>query len=99
MFKAVVAALLLTCALGASADTQVDVSQIYGKIQFVDSNPDYKVKVVTQDADLKVQQVDSSSDSVGKWQTVDVNPDYKVQIVDSNPDFTIQYVDSYPGVN
>lgn len=99
MFKVALASLLLTCTFCAHAGTTVDVSKIYGKIQFVDSYPDYKVKVVNQFPDLKVKKVDSWPDSVGKWQTVDSYPDYKIQIVDSYPDFTIEYVESWPGVN
>ncbi|NVZ59535.1 hypothetical protein HX797_24995 [Pseudomonas edaphica] len=82
MFKVALASLLLTCAFGAQAGTSVDVSKIYGNIQYVDHYPDYKVQVV-----------DHYPDSAGKWKTVDHYPDYKIQIVDHYPDFTIQYVD------
>ena len=99
MLKSVCLSLLVFGASAAWADTTVDVSKIYGKIQFVDSFPDYKVQVVDSFPDLKVQQVDSFPDSPGKWKTVDSFPDYKIQIVDSFPDFKIQYVDSFPGVN
>ena len=88
MFKVVIASLLLSCTFWASAATSVDVSKIYGNIQFVDSFPDYKVKVVDSYPDLKVQRVDHYPDSAGKWKTVD-----------HYPDFTIQYVDHYPGAN
>ena len=88
MFKVALASLLLTCAFGAQAGTSVDVSKIYGNIQYVDHYPDYKVQVV-----------DHYPDSAGKWKTVDHYPDYKIQIVDHYPDFTIQYVDHYPGAN
>ena len=99
MFKVALASLLLTCAFGAQAGTSVDVSKIYGNIQFVDHYPDYKVQVVDHYPDLKVQKVDHYPDSAGKWKTVDHYPDYKIQIVDHYPDFTIQYVDHYPGAN
>lgn len=75
-----------------------DVSRIYGKIQYVDSFPDYKVQVVSSFPDLKVQHVSSFPDKPGKWQIVDSFPDYKIQKVSSFPDFKIQYVDSFPGV-
>lgn len=75
-----------------------DVSKIFGKIQIVDSFPDYKVQVVDSFPDLKVQKVKSFPDKPGKWQIVDSFPDFKIQIVDSFPDFKIQYVDSFPGV-
>jgi hypothetical protein len=99
MLKSVFLSLLVLGSSAALADTTVDVSKIYGKIQFVDSFPDYKVQVVDSFPDLKVQQVDSFPDSPGKWKTVDSFPDYKIQIVDSFPDFKIQYVDSFPGPN
>jgi len=75
-----------------------NVAKIHGRIQFVDSFPDYKVKVVTSFPDLRVQKVKSFPDKAGKWQIVTSFPDYKIQLVDSFPDFTIQYVTSFPGV-
>lgn len=75
-----------------------DVSKIYGRIQYVDVFPDYKVEVVTACADLKVQEVDQSPDSPGKWQIVDVFPDYKIQKVKAFGDFKIEYVKSFPGL-
>jgi|SRR5689334_19495697 hypothetical protein len=99
MLKTVFLSLLVFGSSSVLADTKVDVSKIYGNIQFVDSYPDYKVKIDNGWPDLKVKKVDSYPDSVGKWKIVDSYPDYKIQIVDSYPDFTIKYVDSYPGVN
>lgn len=92
--------LLLGATLSVSGDERQgkpDVSRIYGKIQFVESFPDYKVKVVTSFPDLKVKLVEHFPDAPGKWQIVDRFPDYKIQIVESFPDFTIQYVSSFPG--
>lgn len=82
---------------GSGPARAVDVSKIFGKIQFVDSFPDYKVQVVSSFPDLKVQKVTSFPDGPGKWQVVDSFPDYKIQVVESFPDFKIQYVDSFPG--
>jgi len=78
-------------------NSKVNVGQIYGKIQLVQSFPDYKVKVVDSFPDLKVQLVNSFPDKPGKWQIVNSFPDYKIQLVDSFPDFTIKYVNSFPG--
>lgn len=96
---AVILALVLTGLPRESSaeEKKLDVSKIHGRIQFVDSFPDYKVKVVSSFPDLKVQKVESFPDKPGRWQIVDAFPDYKIQIVDSFPDFTIQYVDSFPG--
>ena len=75
----------------------VDVLKIYGKIQIVNSFPDYKVQVVNSFPDLKVQVVNSFPDKPGKLQMVNSFPDYKIHIVNSFPDFKIQYVNSFPG--
>lgn len=87
----------LLVGLVSSAHAKPDVSQIYGKIQVVNSFPDFKVQIVDSFPDLKVQKVTSFPDSAGKWQFVDAHPDYKIQFVDSFPDFKIQYVTSFPG--
>ena len=89
-----VTALILT---GRASDKKVDVSKIHGRIQFVQSFPDYKVQVVTSFADLHVQIVTSFPDKPGQWQIVESFPDYKIEMVNSFPDFTIQYVKSFPG--
>lgn len=81
------------------ACTKAEIRRVFGKIQFVDSFPDYKVKIVAGNADLKVQKVLSFPSAPGKWKIVNSFPDYKIQIVDAFPDFTIRYVDAFPGTN
>jgi hypothetical protein len=77
--------LVMLLALAARAgDKKVDVSKIHGRIQFVQSFPDYKVQAVTSFPDLRVQIVKSF-------------PDYKIEMVNSFPDFKIQFVKSFPG--
>ena len=84
---------------GASQNSKkMDLSKIHGKIQLVNSFPDYKVQVVDSFADLHVKKVTSFPDDPGEWQIVDSFPDFKIQIVTSFPDFKIKYVDSFPGV-
>ena len=78
-------------------DKKVDVSKIHGRIQYVNSFPDYKVQAVTSFPDLRVQIVESFPTSPGQWQIVDSFPDYKIEMVDSFPDFKIQFVSSFPG--
>ena len=63
--------LLFAFAQNAQAGTTAPVMSIYGKIQVVDSFPDYKVKVVDSFPDLKVKTVSSFPDGPGKWQFVD----------------------------
>lgn len=77
----------------------VNVSTVYGKIQFVDSFPDYRVKAVNSFPNLKVKKVASFPNGPGQWQIVNSFPDFKIKLVDSFPDFTIQYVNSFPGVD
>jgi hypothetical protein len=83
--------------VSADPDT-VNVARVYGRIQFVEHFPDYKVQVVDHFPDLRVQRVEHFPDGPGKWQVVDQFPDYKIQLVEHFPDFTIQYVEHFPGV-
>jgi hypothetical protein len=80
-----------------ASDKKVDVSKIHGRIQYVQSFPDYKVQAVTSFADLHVQIVTSFPDKPGQWQIVESFPDYKIEMVNSFPDFTIEFVNSFPG--
>ncbi len=98
-FRALLIVAVATIGLiSSTASTSAPVAKIYGKIQFVDSFPDFKVQVVDSFADLHVQKVSSFPDGAGKWQIVESFPDFKIQIVESFPDFTIKYVESFPGV-
>lgn len=72
--------------------------KLYGKIQFVTSFPDIKVKVVESFPDLKVKIVDAFPDDCGEWQIVNSFPDIKVQIVESFPDIKIKFVEAFPGL-
>ena len=81
----------------ATPDT-LDLSRIYGRIQYVEHFPDYKVQVVEHFPDLSVQVVEHFPDAPGKWQIVEHFPDYTIQLVEHFPDFKIKYVDSFPGV-
>lgn len=84
--------------IAAKGHIKPPLGKIHGRIQFVDSFPDFKVQQVSSFPDLRVQKVDAFPDAPGKWQIVDSFPDYKIQLVDSFPDFTVQFVDSFPGV-
>lgn len=94
----------MACAAGAgdpascAGKEALDLARIHGRIQVVESFPDYKVKVVESFADLHVQVVESFPDKPGTWKMVDSFPDYRIQFVESFPDFTIRYVSSFPGV-
>jgi hypothetical protein len=95
--RRLLALLLLTGLHTAAAEDKVDVARIHGRIQFVTSFPDYKVKLVESFADLHVKLVESFPDEPGKWQVVESFPDFKIQLVESFPDFTVRYVESFPG--
>jgi hypothetical protein len=85
-------------------DCTLDGKNLWGKVREVDSIgfPDFKVKVVSVGADLRVQQLDSLGfpTSCGKWQMVDnlTTPNFKVQIVQLGEDFSIQYDSLSPGL-
>ena len=76
---------------------QVDVSLVFGKIQFVNAFADYKAQVVAAAEDLRVERVTAFARMPGQWEIVDAFPDYKIELVDAFPDFTIRWVDSFPG--
>jgi len=61
---------LLLIAPATLADSLPDVAKIFGRIQFVTSFPDYKVKVVDSFADLHVQVVEIFPDKPGLGQMV-----------------------------
>jgi hypothetical protein len=94
---AVAALLALLILVVRAGDKKVNVSKVHGRIQYVKSFPDYKVKAVTSFPDLRVQVVESFPTSPGQWQIVESFPDYKIEMVESFPDFTVQFVSSFPG--
>lgn len=71
---------------------------LYGRVRFVESLQDIKVKVVTTSPDLRVKMVTSSTNRCGEWEIVDFLPDLKVQFVETLPDIEIQFVENNPGV-
>lgn len=90
---------LSLCAADISpAMEKPNLEKLHGRVQWVNSFPDYKIKIVESSADLHVKLVTSFPDDPGEWQTVKSFPDFKIQIVDSFPDFTVKYVESFPGV-
>jgi hypothetical protein len=76
---------------------KVDVSKIYGRIQYVDAFADYTIEVVSAFPDLKVEVVDAFADSAGEWEIVTAFPDFTIQKVSAFGDFKVQYVDDFPG--
>lgn len=81
-----------------SKDCRFEGVPLHGKVQVVDSFPDFKVKVVDSFPDLKVKAVDHFPDDCGEWKFVDSFPDFKIKFVSSFPDFKIKMVESFPGL-
>ena len=81
----------------SQAPVHVDVSKIYGRIEYVTCFADYKVEVVDAFEDLRVEEVSAFADSAGEWQIVDAFPDFTIEKVDAFGDFKIRYVDDFPG--
>ena len=79
----------------AAEKKKLDPSKIYGRIQFVKSFPDYKVKSVSSFPDLKVKIV-KTLPGPGEWEIVNSFPDYKIEMVNSFPDFTVEFADGVP---
>lgn len=69
-----------------------------GRVQFVESFPDFTVRYVDAFADLHVRQVEAFPDECGKWQHVEAFPDFKVKVVDAFEDLQIRTVESFPGL-
>jgi hypothetical protein len=76
-------------------DCTYNGKKLWGKVQYVDSFPDFKVKV-SYFPDLNVQET-SFPTSCGQWQVVTSFPDFKVQKVDYFEDFDIAY-SYFPGI-
>jgi hypothetical protein len=72
--------------------------KLYGKYRVDDIFPDFTVREVTFNEDLKVRKVGFSPDACGKWERDDVFYDFKIRIVTFNEDFKIRYVDFSEGL-
>ena len=84
-----------------------NVSNVYGKIKFVQYNEDYKVRIVDNKEDLSVKLIqnvfyDSRQKKTGisdynkgqlniQWKIVNYFEDYRIKIVDKGEDFSIKY--------
>ncbi|MCA6974255.1 hypothetical protein [Pectobacterium carotovorum] len=63
---------LVCCAvLFSPFSLAVDVSKIYGRIQIVDYNEDYRVRIVDSREHLRVQEVTAFANRPGEWEIVD----------------------------
>jgi hypothetical protein len=67
---------------------------LQGRVKVVTFDPDYRVQLVNQGANLVIEQVASKAKSCGQWQFVNQNYDFSVQLVYEGADFTISIVKS-----
>ena len=72
--------------------------RLYGKIQIVSEHADVTVQEVGSFPDLKMKQVPAYPDRCGMWQLVETGGDTKIQFVSAFPDVRIQRVAAYPGL-
>lgn len=72
--------------------------KLFGHVQYVDSFPDVKVRVVTSLPDFRVQSVSSLATRCGEWIEDNSSFGLRVKRVDSFADLDIKYVTSFPGL-
>jgi uncharacterized protein YlzI (FlbEa/FlbD family) len=95
----------ITFCFSANAQSEIDFENctfngipLYGKVQIVNSFPDFKVEIVNAFPDLKVQKVNAFPDACGEWQFVDAFPDFTIQLVSNFAEVKIEYVTAFPGM-
>ena len=64
-----------------------------GRVEIVDNNPDFRVRIVDFNEDLIVivREYGAFFQQCGEWRFVDNNPDFKIEFVDHDPDFKIRF--------
>jgi len=80
-----------------SEDCTFKGKKLYGKVQIVQSFPDFKVEVTKSFPDLKVKTKEHFANKCGEWIFVNHFADFKVKFVDSFPDIKIKFVENFPG--
>lgn len=63
-----------------------------GRVKVVSFDADFRVQLVRRDANLIVQETNVRAQSCGMWQFVNQDFDFTVQLVNEQPDFTISLV-------
>jgi hypothetical protein len=67
---------------------------LQGRVKVVTYDANYRVQLVSQGADLVIEQVAGKAKSCGQWQFVNQNFDFSIQLVNEAADFTISIVKS-----
>lgn len=65
--------------------------QLYGKVKIVNHFADFKVKVVSYNADLNVDTTRSHPSQCGEWKFTEHFEDFSIELVNSSPDFTVSF--------
>ncbi|WP_017863266.1 hypothetical protein [Leptospira santarosai] len=72
--------------------------KLYGRVRVVSIGEDFRVTVVRDGEDLKVESGMINPDSCGRWQFVNIGEDFKIRYVDLDADFTIRLVTNGAGL-
>lgn len=72
--------------------------KLYGRIQFVDTFPDIRIRIVTSKPNLRVVKKQSNAIQCGEWQIVNFAPSIRIMIDQKHGEIDVQYVDFSPGV-
>lgn len=95
-----------------AGDVQIDKSNctitkdgktypLYGKVVYVDENPDITIQFVDEYADIYVTLTTSPYQDCCEWRLVNSSesyPDLRVKIVKGNADVTVKIVKEYPHI-
>jgi hypothetical protein len=73
--------------------------KLYGKVKIVNSNADFKVRVVDYSEDISIKKTVNNPSSCGEWKFVESSEDFKIQIVKDGEDFKIRYITGSPQIN
>ncbi|WP_306590252.1 hypothetical protein [Geothrix sp. 21YS21S-4] len=72
--------------------------KLSGRIQWVTSFPDLRIRVVRAFPNLRVRLVKGEPRRCGEWKVVTSHPDLRVQVVGAFPDLDVAFVDRFPGL-
>jgi hypothetical protein len=71
---------------------------LFGRVKYVAFGAQFKIRLASANAALKVKAVTHPAKTCGEWQFVQANPTFTVQIVKSGEDFTVSLGAARPGL-
>jgi len=102
MKKFILGFLLIAASLFAQEidkqDCVYDDFKLYGRIKFVQYNPDLTIEIVEHNADVNIRIVDYPTEICGEWQIVDYFEYTRIKIVKRNADLKISFVKYFPRI-